>query len=132
MTLIGDADYDYKMYRFKSDGVIGGGNFVPSYGNPVSDNWLVIWDENGLPIPQMKVGRIPINTSDELDYYLSKVQNNFNAKYDEWNKRYLFFSGGRADVPSEIAQLKATNDQVINSYIKPDPLAGYYSHFYNL
>ncbi len=34
LTLIGDANYDYKLYRFKGDGVKGGGNHVPSYGNP--------------------------------------------------------------------------------------------------
>ncbi len=64
----------------------------------------------------MKVGRIPINTNEELDYYLSKVQNNFNERFDEWNKRYIFFSGGRADYPYEIAQLKTVNDQIINQF----------------
>jgi hypothetical protein len=42
-------------------------------------------------IPQMKVGRIPINQPDELAYYASKIENNFNASFDEFNKRYLFF-----------------------------------------
>ncbi len=130
LTLIGDANYDYKLYRFKSDGVKGGGNYVPGFGNPISDNWLVVWDETGLPIPQMKVGRIPINTNEELNFYLSKVQNNFNAPFDEWNKKYLFFSGGRADQPGEIAQLKAVNDQVINNLVRPEPLSGSYTHFY--
>ena len=130
LSLIGDADYDYKLYRFKADGVKGGGNHVPSYGNPVSDNWLVVWDEAGLPIPQMKVGRIPINTNEELDYYLSKVENNFNERFDEWNKRYMFFSGGAANDSSEIAQLKAVNDQIITTLIRPIPLSGSYTHFY--
>lgn len=130
LSLIGDADYDYKFYRFKADGVKGGGNYVPSYGNPVSDNWLVVWDATALPIPQMKVGRIPINTNEELDYYLSKIQNNFNAQFDEWNKKYLFFSGGRANQQGEIDQLKAVNDQVINQFIRPAPLSGSYTHFY--
>ncbi|MCK7528251.1 MAG: C25 family cysteine peptidase [Ignavibacteriales bacterium] len=89
-----------------------------------------MWDEAGLPIPQMKVGRIPINTNEELNYYLSKVQNNFNERFDEWNKKYLFFSGGRADQPGEIAQLKAVNDQVINNLVRPEPLSGSYTHFY--
>lgn len=130
LTLIGDADYDYKMYVYKAFGVKGGSNFVPSFGNPVSDNWLVIWDETTLPIPQMKVGRIPINTNEELDYYLSKIQNNFNERFGEWNKKYLFFSGGSASIPSEIAQLKAVNDQVIDNFIKPMPISGSYTHFY--
>ena len=130
LTLIGDANYDYKLYRFKADGVLGGGNYVPSFGNPVSDNWYVVWDEGSVPLPQMKVGRIPINTPGELDYYLSKVQNNFNQKYDEWNKRYILFSGGRADYPDEIAQLKSVNDQIILNQIHPAPLSGEAVHFY--
>lgn len=130
LTLIGDANYDYKLYRFKFEGAVGGGNYVPSYGNPISDNWLVIWDETALPIPQLKVGRLPINTSSELDYYLSKIQNNFSQPYDEWNKRYLFFSGGRIEYPGEIADLRAVNNNIINSYIKPAPVAGSSTHFY--
>ena len=130
LTLIGDANYDYKLNRYKADGIKGGGNYVPGFGNPISDNWLVVWDESGLPIPQLKVGRIPINTNEELDYYLSKVQNNFNIRFDEWNKKYLFFSGGRADQQGEIEQLKAVNDQVINNFIRPEPLSGSYTHFY--
>lgn len=130
LNLIGDADYDYKLYRFKADGVKGGGNYVPGFGNPISDNWLVVWDEAGLPIPQMKVGRIPINKPEELDYYLSKIENNFNSRYDAWNKSFLFFSGGRANEGNEIDQLKAVNDQVINSFVKNPPLAGNYNHFY--
>ena len=130
LTLIGDADYDYKLYRFKSDGVIGGGNYVPSFGSPVSDNWFVIWDDQIYPLPQLMVGRIPVNTSEELDYYLTKVQTNFNSKFDEWNKHYLFFTGGRSDFPDEIAQLKNTNDQVINNFVQPPPLSGSYTHFY--
>ncbi len=130
LTLIGDANYDYKLYRFKADGVKGGGNYVPGFGNPISDNWLAIWEPDSLPIPQMKVGRIPVNTNEELSYYLSKVQNNFDERFDEWNKKYLFFSGGRADQQGEIDQLKAVNDQVINNFVKPEPLSGSFKHFY--
>jgi len=130
LTLIGDANYDYKLFRFKADGVKGGGNYVPGFGNPISDNWLAIWEPDSLPIPQLKVGRIPINTNEELSYYLSKVQNNFDQRFDEWNKKYLFFSGGRADQQGEIDQLKAVNDQVINNFVRPEPLSGSYTHFY--
>ncbi|MFZ1517809.1 MAG: C25 family cysteine peptidase [Ignavibacteriaceae bacterium] len=130
LTLIGDANYDYKLYRFKADGVKGGGNYVPGFGNPISDNWLAIWEPDSLPIPQMKVGRIPVNTNEELSYYLSKVQNNYDERFDEWNKKYLFFSGGRADQQGEIDQLKSVNDQVINNFVRPEPLSGSYKHFY--
>ncbi|MFA6025184.1 MAG: C25 family cysteine peptidase [Ignavibacteriaceae bacterium] len=130
LVLLGDANYDYKQYRFKNDGVIGGGNYVPSFGDPVSDNWFAVWDENALPIPQLFVGRLPINSSSELQYYLSKVKNNINAPYNDWNKRYLFFSGGRANYPEEIQQLKNVNDNLINSLIAPPKISGFYKHFY--
>jgi len=130
LVLLGDANYDYKQYRFKNDGVVGGGNYVPSYGDPVSDNWYAVWDENALPIPQLFVGRLPINSGSELQYYLSKVKNNINAPYDSWNKRYLFFSGGRANYPEEIAQLKNVNDNLINTLIAPPIISGFYKHFY--
>ena len=130
LVLIGDADYDYKKYRFFNDGVIGGGNYVPSYGYPVSDNWFVVWDENSFPIPQLKVGRLPIDNSSELNNYLLKVQNNLNQQYDDWNKRFLFFSGGRANYPEEIKQLKAVNDSIISQLIIPKPISSKYTHFY--
>ena len=130
LTLFGDANYDYKKYRTISQGIVGGGNFVPSYGYPVSDQFYAIWDSTGFRQPQMYVGRIPINKNSELEYYLSKVKNNIDKPFDDWNKKYLFFSGGRANYPDEIALYKSVNDSVINKNINPPPLAGNYYHFY--
>lgn len=126
LTLIGDANYDYKNFLNGS----AGKNYVPSFGNPVSDNWYAIWDPAAIQIPQLKVGRIPINESSELEFYLSKIQNNETQPYDDWNKRYLFFSGGRSDVAGELEYLKAPNDSIINLYVSPKPVAGNYTHFY--
>ncbi len=130
LVLFGDANYDFKKYRTISQGIVGGGNFIPSCGFPVSDPFFTIWDSTGIRLPQMYVGRIPLNSSSEMDYYRSKVQNNVDKPYDDWNKKYLFFSGGRANVPDEIALYKSVNDSVINNYIIPSPLAGVYHHFY--
>ncbi|MHB8580996.1 MAG: C25 family cysteine peptidase [Ignavibacteriaceae bacterium] len=130
LTIIGDADYDYKHYLFLNNGTIGGGNYVPSYGDPVSDNWFVVWGDSSIAIPQMMVGRIPINNSSDLNYYLNKVVNNYNSPYDEFNKRYLLFSGGDATSQSEIDQLKTVNDSIITELLEPKPIAGEYSHFY--
>ncbi|MCL5031059.1 MAG: C25 family cysteine peptidase [Bacteroidetes bacterium] len=130
LTLIGDANYDYKHYRFINDGVIGGGNFVPSYGDPVSDNWYAVWSDSSIDIPQLMVGRIPINNATELDYYLSKITNNINSSYSEFNKRFLFFSGGSANNQSELDQLRGENNSIITGLIKPKPISGEYTHFY--
>ena len=126
LTLIGDASYDYKYFL----GSTGGKNYVPSYGNPVSDNWYAVWDLNAPPIPQLKVGRIPINETSNLDFYLAKIQNNESKPFNEWNKRYLLFSGGRSDVTGELELLKSANDSIVTKYIQPKPIAGKYTHFY--
>ena len=126
LLLIGDADYDYKGYIRT---ISSGGNYVPSYGSPVSDSWYSVLNDS-ISLPQMKVGRLPINNSSELNFYLSKVQNNFNAPFSDWNKHYLFFSGGNPDLPYQIFQFKSVNDSIISSYVKPKPLAGSYVHFY--
>jgi hypothetical protein len=124
LALLGDANYDYKYYRDP----IAGLNYVPSFGFPVGDNWFAIWDLSGVPIPQLKVGRIPFDDPDQLEYYLSKIESNESKPFDEWNKRYLFFSGGVED--NELEILKATNDTLINRLISPRPVAGNYTHFY--
>lgn len=126
LTLIGDANYDYKYFL----GTSGGKNYVPSYGNPVGDNWFAVWDPNAIPVPQLKVGRIPINETSELDYYLTKIQNNESKPFDEWNKRYLLFSGGRSDVAGELEYLKSANDSIVSKFIAPRPISGKYTHFY--
>jgi len=125
-VLIGDADYDYKKYTYANEGVAGGGNYVPSYGWPVSDGWYFEW--GGAFYPQMMIGRIPINSAGDLTNYQNKINSNFNSQYAEWNKRYLFFSGGSDS--SEIATFKSINDTVINNYIKKSPVGGEYQEFY--
>ena len=105
-------------------------NLVPSYGNPVSDNWYAMWDSTNLNIPQMYVARIPANNNDEVLSYLNEHSIYLNRRFDDWNKRYTFYSGGDPTKPSELAQIKATNDSLHNNLIKPAPIGGKGIHFY--
>ncbi len=107
LVLIGDATYDYKYYIKQSTGVSLSTNYVPSYGNPTGDYWYGIWDDANSSIPQVKIGRLPINNVEELEYYKSKIENNESQPYGSWNKEYLFFTGGGTQ--SEINQLKVVN-----------------------
>ena len=129
LLLIGDADYDYKGNIRNNIGVKGGGNYIPSYGSPVSDIWYSVLNDT-ISLPQMKVGRLPVNNSSDLNFYLSKVQNNFNAPLSDFNKHYMFFSGGDPDLPYQLFMFKSVNDTIISDYVKPKPLAGSYIHFY--
>ncbi|RKY97522.1 MAG: hypothetical protein DRQ13_04580, partial [Ignavibacteriae bacterium] len=129
LTIIGDATYDYKDYLVDVPSprkkII-----VPSYGNPVSDVWFTTWDTTQVDIQQMFVGRIPANNNEEVYHYLDKHQTYINRGFDEWNKKFLFFSGGNPNLVSELNQIKQANDVVLNSIIEPSPVGGSGIHFY--
>ncbi|RJP58323.1 MAG: hypothetical protein C4543_08420, partial [Ignavibacteriales bacterium] len=130
LILFGDTNYDYKDYVYNNVGVKLSTNFIPAFGNPISDNWYAIWDQNAPFIPQLKVGRIPILSNNDLQYYLDKIKNNAATEFNDWNKRFLLFSGGVGSNPNELKQLKAANDSVVTNIIEPRPIAGNYDHFY--
>ena len=129
LTLIGDATYDYKDYFV---GVPSPRKqiLVPSYGNPVSDVWFTMWDTSQVNIQQMFVGRIPANNNEEVYRYLDKHQTYFNRDFDDWNKKFLLFSGGDPNLISELNLIKQANDRVLNNIVEPSPVGGSGIHFY--
>jgi len=129
LTIIGDANYDYKDIWTPAP-AIRKKNLVTSFGYPVSDVWYVTFDSVNVNIPQMFVGRIPANNNDELLRYLNKHNNYLNKRFDLWNKSGIFFSGGNPTNLSELELIKAANDSVFNSLIKPAPNGGTGTHFY--
>lgn len=130
VVLIGSATYDYFGNKALNQGAPKTYNYVPSFGASVSDNWFVTWDTTGAFIPQMNIGRIPITSAGELEWYRSKHQLLLENKYNLWNKRFLFFSGGTGNDQNQISLLKEVNQYVIDNYVIPPPLAGDYKHFY--
>ncbi|MCX6135872.1 MAG: C25 family cysteine peptidase, partial [Ignavibacteriales bacterium] len=125
LFLMGDASYDYKFYYQQYSSI----NYVPSLGYPVSDVALAVVDTI-VGLPQLYVGRLPVNNVGDITGYLSTITNYNNAPFDEWNKRYLFFSGGTPDTPGQIESFKATNEAIINSNVMPAPIGGLAAHFY--
>lgn len=129
LNLIGDANYDYKN-AWNPAPSPRKKNLVPSYGFPVSDIWYVTWDSTNINIPQMYVGRIPANNDSEVRNYLTKHQNYLGRRLDDWNKRYILYSGGDPTKVSELLQIKNANDLLLNNYLKPNPIGGNAIHFY--
>ncbi len=132
VVLIGSATYDYYGNKYKNISSVKKRviNYVPSFGAPVSDSWFVIWDTTGAYIPQMNIGRIPVATNEQLDWYIEKHKTYVSQGYDEWNKRFLFFSSGDAANPSELEALYNANQFVIDNYVTPMPIGGKAIHFY--
>ncbi|MHB1686875.1 MAG: C25 family cysteine peptidase [Ignavibacteriaceae bacterium] len=129
LTLIGDANYDYKNL-WSPVPAVRKQNLVPSYGYPVSDVWYCVWDSNQADIPQMFIGRIPADNDQQVYFYLNKYKEYLAKPYDEWNKTFIFFSGGDPTIPGQIDLLKSENDYIFNSLAKPKPIGGEGFHFY--
>lgn len=128
--LVGGATYDYHGNKHKYQGYPQKKNYVPSFGASVSDNWFVIWDSTGANIPQMNIGRVPVETVEEFQFYFEKHKQYIEKSYDDWNKTFMFFSSGKGDNQAELDQLRSVNEHVINNFVEPKPIGGNYHHFY--
>ncbi|MGK9367471.1 C25 family cysteine peptidase [Melioribacter sp. Ez-97] len=128
LLLIGDANYDYKN-KFKPLPPVRRQNIVPSYGYPVSDNWFVIWNDS-IPIPQMAVGRIPAVNNEQVRFYLEKHRRYLAKPYDDWNKSFMFFSGGDPSKPEQLEMLRDVNDKIFHTFTGAPPFEGRGVHFY--
>lgn len=127
LLIVGEANYDYK-YNVTSP--IKRPNIVPSYGYPVSDVWYTVWDTLRIGIPQMYVGRIPAKSDEEFMRYLQKHQIYLQRPYDEWNKVFLFFSGGDPSIPGQLEQIRAVNNTILTTMACSEPIGGRGYHFY--
>ncbi|MBI1937272.1 MAG: T9SS type A sorting domain-containing protein [Ignavibacteriales bacterium] len=130
VCLIGAATYDYHGNKNRNQGAPQTFNYVPSYGASASDNWFVAWDTTGAFMPQMNIGRVPVNTVEEFDWYFTKHREYINGLFDEWNKKFLFFTGGKGNDETQIAQFKSVNNFIIQNYVAPQPIGGMFNHFY--
>jgi hypothetical protein len=132
VCLLGTGSYDYKGYWASSHSYFTGLNLVPTFGEPVSDTWYTMWNDNAPYIQQMLIGRIPAKSESQLNYYLQKHQNYLNQRYDLWNKRALFFSGGDSADSLQLSETKSVNDYIIQNYTHTSRLALVVDHFYKV
>jgi len=115
LVLFGDASWDFK----KNSGETAKENFVPSYGSPVSDNWYVCFDGPDDFLPEMIVGRIPVETPDQADIILDKIFTYESAPSAAWKKDVLFITGGFN--AGEQATFMAQANTMIQKYITVPP-----------
>ncbi|MCF8413345.1 MAG: hypothetical protein K9G44_08025 [Melioribacteraceae bacterium] len=128
VVLIGEANWDYKG-NVTSRGIPRIPNLVPTYGVPSSDTWFTIWDTTGAFVPNMNIGRIAALNANDISHYMEKHKAHLARPFDEINKNFLLFSGGKGDNPTELRTLKNANDYV-EQLIQNRPTAGNSTHFY--
>lgn len=92
-----------EYHEYFSNSLIRAACLVPTFGQPGSDNLLLA--DNDSDVPNISVGRLPVNNASQIDAYLQKViayeteQNNSGDPFQtiankDFMKQILHFGGG--------------------------------------
>lgn len=126
VCLFGRASLDPKKNNSSS---IYYQNFIPTYGNPPSDGYLVNFNIGSFTYSQMvPAGRLPVYTVTEAQNVVDKLITYDLQQPDKWWKRFIFITGG----PDRNQQInfQAKSNNLINRYITPPPVSGSVSKIY--
>lgn len=118
LTLVGDATWDPKKQRE--------GSFVdqliPVYGIPYSDNFYGTLEGNDY-IPELVIGRIPVNNNTEFENYLDKVKTYYEVPVNPWMKSILQIAGGDDNQKDGFAlNMHDINEYFSSTNICPDTM----------
>ncbi len=115
VLLIGDASWDPK----KNSPTSVKQDYVPTYGNPVTDNWFVCFDGEDDVLPDMFIGRLAIETNEMGEQIFNKVEKYAALPSADWKKQLLFINGGFND--TEQIRFGSQTTGIINKYVTPPP-----------
>ncbi|MDZ7338038.1 MAG: C25 family cysteine peptidase [candidate division KSB1 bacterium] len=91
LLLLGDASWDPKRLLPETEKT----DFVPSFGNPVSDAWFVATDGPDDLLPDLFVGRIPAETPEQaMDVVRKIIAYDSDRSPAPWKKHVLLINGG--------------------------------------
>ncbi len=122
VVLFGDGSWDPKRYMDDSRKT----DFIPVYGSLVSDNWYVAFDGPDDFLPEMYIGRIPVETAEQGETVINKIIKYEASPFDAWNKEFLFLNGGANDVEQSIFVSQATT--LASDHITPPPFGAAVTH----
>jgi hypothetical protein len=120
MLLIGDGHWNLENSAFYPPTP----NFLlpnlawvdPWQGEVDSANLLatVVGDD---PLADLSIGRLPVNSEEELRSYLEKIKTNDAHTGENWQSRYLFIADNTPDSAGDFVTM---SDDIIETYIEPD------------
>ena len=108
MLLVGDASFDPRNYLG-----LGNQDFLPTklldtaYMETASDDWFV--DFNGDGLPDMAVGRLPVQTAEETATVVSKIIAYDQAPAGDWATEALMVADQNGDFDFEQASQEVSD-----------------------
>lgn len=118
VLLFGDASWD--PTNNLSDSVKE--NFIPSYGVLVSDNWFVTLDGQNDILPDMFIGRLPVETVEQAQLAVNKILQYESTPFGKWDKKFLLFNGGENEFEQRIFALQGAT--LSADFITAKPFGG--------
>jgi len=116
VLLMGDASWDAKQRKAISTKV----DFVPAFGNPVSDNYYVRFSEVSTdPTPYLAIGRIPAETPADADAVIDKILEFESLPPQVQDNRFLFSVGGQSEFEQALL-LKPYEESLVLNYVLPN------------
>ena len=115
VIFFGDASWDMKMNGESSVKI----NYVPSYGNPVSDNWFVCFTDSVPFLPDMVVGRIAVESDAAGQIVVDKIIAYDQLQPASWQKEVLFITGGFNKTEQNIFMTQS--NQLNRDFVEPPP-----------
>jgi hypothetical protein len=119
VLLVGDGHYDYKNNYGDSGPIYIPpflGEFDPWIGETASDNRFVTISGDDI-LPDMFIGRLPVNNADEASATVSKILSYEQDPYTgNWNHQ-LTFVADDADAAGNFAEL---SDNIADHYLPPE------------
>ncbi len=90
ILIVGDASWDNRdvMQIGKTK------DYIPTYGWPATDYWYSLMDGEIDLIGDYGIGRVPVNSNEEMLGYIDKIRVYENAPKSPWMKKSLHLSGG--------------------------------------
>ncbi len=124
VLLVGDGTWDPRRFSPFSRKR----NFIPVYGNPVSDSRLVCVDGPDDFLPDMFIGRLPVETLAEADAMVDKIIQYETQPLPDWSKQFVFLNGGINAY--EQGLFYRQSERLIERFVEPPPVAGRVQRIY--
>jgi len=117
VCFFGDASWDPKKNAASSFKE----NFILSFGNPVSDNRLACFDGPQDFLPELILGRIPVETPSQAEAVVDKILAYEATPLADWQKNFLFINGGVDDYEQQL--FRQQSEGLIARHITAPPLS---------
>jgi len=125
MFIIGKGR-EYRDNRTKEQIEANNDAYIPTWGNPGSDNMILATDE--LPLPIYPIGRLAAKNAQEVKEYLDKIRDHDenlllpqSIEDRQWQKKVLHLSGGDATLQEILANnLRVMADTLSNNMFGAD------------